>query len=183
MRRILTLLSCATLIGGDEPKAPRAHLTLHSSSRAQMGYVDVECDVDRDAYVLIIGVDLDRRVHVLFPENPGATAFIAREQVVNLPRFRGGAGNPGEGRYPTSGSYDPVALTEVRANNGAILVVASDAPLNIDDLQDGSGEWNGEKLRGIVLNGSAAAAAVAIGRRVTGPKQVFSADSRVNVFR
>jgi hypothetical protein len=154
-----------------------------SSSRARMGYVDIDCAVDRDAYVLVIGIDLDRKAHVLYPESPDGSAFIAREHSVSLQRFRGGAGNSGDGQFPTQGVHDPTVLTEQRANNGVILVVVSDAPLQLEALHDDSGYWNTGKMELLVLNGSAASGAMTVGRMVTGPNQLFSVDSRVNVFR
>ena len=113
------LLLCATLIASartpaaaqDHPLPPiRVSLSGHGHYRPG-DHVSVHVETRGDGYVLVLHVDPDRRLRVLFPRNPGDDNFVRGGQEIEI-LGRGGretftVDRPGQGVVYAAVSPDP----------------------------------------------------------------------------
>ena len=150
----------ANSLEADEvPTAPRIRLVVPPSVYSGNQYVEASFQLSSDAYVLVVAVDLDRRVRVLYPETPEQSGFAARSNANRLSRFFAGFARPGrmsayETRYDATGRISPLG------GAGVLLAVASDRPLQLERLLDASGEWDEAALMELVFDESLSGAPV-----------------------
>jgi hypothetical protein len=153
---------------------PRVRLTVLGSPVASR-YVDASFQVPEGAFVMVVAVDLDRRIRVVFPEKPDQSGFVARNNSTHMTRFFTGFGYARNfGRYS---SFYSVSQPITRYSGGGVLLaIASDKPLQFDRLIDSDGEWNEKLLERVVFDVSARTAARALGKAVTIAGQEFGLD-------
>jgi hypothetical protein len=187
--------------------ATTPHITLLEQPPRADRVVDAAFQVDADAYALVLAVDLDQQVHVVFPDSPMADGLVSsREQHLVTPFYAGsgrGAISPvlferdysgyGYGRsyYPYGGygrSYFPyqsgygygTGLSRYRAAV-YLVAIASARPLQLDRLRDPDGSWSAGTLHSLVFESSPGFVGSRLGQLVTSRDQEFSTDYRVIV--
>lgn len=165
-------------VAGVSANAPRIRVFLPTYSVAALGNVAASFRVSDDAYVMVVAVDLDRRVRVVYPESPDSSGFVARNGAHELPRFFAGFGSGGSFGLSSSSSSRLEYTQRVSrfGGSGVILAVASDRPLQLDRLLDADGEWNVDAVADLVFDASVPAAAHALARAVTLTGQDYSTD-------
>lgn len=175
--RMLDSIAGASVLNGDELfAAPRIRLVVPPASYASTQYVDASFHVSEDAYVLVVAVDLDRRLRVVYPKSPEESGFAARSAPMRLTRFFAGFGGPRAGmlsRYETRYSAQRISPF---GGGGVLLAVASDRPLQYDRLTGGDGDWDEQQLAQIVFDQSLAGAAYALGRALALTGQEYNTD-------
>jgi hypothetical protein len=151
---------------------PLIHLNLLGAG-ASTNYVDAGFQVSEDAYVMIVAVDLDRRVRVVFPEAPDESGYVTAHSSKRITRFFAGFG-PISRRYANfSLATQPITRN---GGGGILLAIASNRPLQLGGLADGEGDFNEESIARLVFNASAPSAAYSLGRAVTRSGQQFNTD-------
>jgi hypothetical protein len=156
----------------DAGSAPRVSLFIPPAGYTMVNYVDAAFRVSDDAYVLVLTVDRDRRVRVLYPESPSESGFAERRAATHLTRFFGGFGS----RPSAYGSYDLSQRLSPFGAGGVLLAVASDRPLQLERLADGGGDWDAQRLEQLVYEHTMPAAAQSVARALLVPGQEFSTD-------
>ena len=154
--------------------APRVRLVIPSATLATSQYVNAAFHLSADAYVLVVAVDQDRRLRVLFPESPQQSGFAAQKSVHRLPSFFAGFGHAGQASR-IDAMYSSQLISPV-VGVGLLLAVASDRPLQLDRLLDESGEWDERTLQSLVYDQSLAGAAHALGRATVLTGQEYNVD-------
>jgi hypothetical protein len=152
---------------GGDGKTPRVRLYVPGAAFSAARYVEAEIKVDEDAYVMVVAVDRDHRVHVVFPESPDQTGFLTPDSSVHAQRFFGGFGSPLS--YASYGSLQG-------GSAGNMVAIASDRPFQFQRLTDADGDWDEYALERIVFNGSPTGTAYSLGQRLTLTGQSFSVD-------
>ncbi|MDB4916786.1 MAG: hypothetical protein JWM95_4430 [Gemmatimonadetes bacterium] len=186
---VIALAGCATLQPAGDPPAPRRfssiseaemalteegggvpHVRLYVPGAAfsAMPYVDAQIRVTEDAYVMVIAVDRDHRVRVVFPESPDESGFVSHESAVHAKRFFAGFGS----RF----SYASAGYGVQRGTAGNMVAIASDRPLQFERLVDADGDWNEYALERLVFTGNATSTAYSLGHLLTLTGQHFSMD-------
>ncbi|MEO7714177.1 MAG: hypothetical protein ABIV10_14770 [Gemmatimonadaceae bacterium] len=154
--------------------APRIRLVIPSATLAASQYVNAAFHLSADAYVLIVGVDQDRRVRVLYPESPQQSGFAAYKSVHRLPSFFAGFGQSRQAsRFDAM--YSSQRISPI-GGTGLLLAVASDRPLQLDRVLDESGEWDEQALQRLVYDESLPGAAHALGRAMVLTGQDYNVD-------
>ena len=154
--------------------APRIRLVIPSATLATSQYVNAAFHLTADAYVLVVAVDQDRRLRVLFPESPQQSGFAAQKSVHRLASFF-----PGFGHASQASRFDAMYSSQrisPMGGAGLLLAVASDRPLQFDRLLDESGEWDEQTLQALVYDQSLAGAAHALGRAIVLTGQDYNVD-------
>ncbi|MCY7380085.1 MAG: hypothetical protein LH467_12215 [Gemmatimonadaceae bacterium] len=154
--------------------APRIRLVIPSATLATSQYVNAAFHLSADAYVLVVAVDQDRRVRVLYPESPEQSGFAAQRTVHRLPSFFAGFGLA----RPAS-RFDEINATQRISpivGVGVMLAVASDRPLQLDRVLDEAGEWDEQSLQRLVYDQSLAGAAHALGGAMVLTGQDYNVD-------
>ena len=159
---------------GEESGVPRIRLQ-PSSTISPARYVDATFRVSGDAYVLVVAVDLDRRVRVLYPESPDESGFVRPLAPQRLTRFFAGFANPGRSSFSTF-SRGVDRLSQSGPNGGGVfLAIASDRPFQFDRIAP-SGEWDEKAIEQLIFETSPSSAAQALGRALSLTGQEFSTD-------
>jgi hypothetical protein len=176
--QILDSLSQAKELSEDEVlAAPRIRLHIPPLSYASTRYVESSFSVSDDAYVLVVAIDLDHRLHVLYPESPEQTGFAPRSAQHRLARLYAGLGGPAAGmlsRYEAQ-DYLTQRITPF-SGGGVLLAVASDRPLQYDRLVGPGGGWDELALERIVFDQNLASAAHALARELVLTGQEYNTD-------
>jgi len=150
-------------------------------------YFEGRVMVGENAHVVVVGVDLDRRLRVLFPASPLASGFIPAKSPLQLPAFYPRMGSPttavNVGLPADQSSLDHRSLTAEFGRTGSIVAIASRAPLDFSAFTTKDGDWNLQALRRAVLEGSVSDAVAVLGGAVTAPGQAFGDDHWVRVFQ
>ena len=154
--------------------APRIRLVIPTSTLAISRYVNASFHLSADAYVLVVAVDQDRRVRVLYPESPEQSGFAAQRAVYRLTSVFAGFGLAHH-----ASRYDAINASQRISPIGGVgllLAVASDRPLQLDRVLDEAGEWDEQALQSLVFDQSLAAAAHALGRAMVLTGQDYNVD-------
>jgi len=161
---------------GEVASAPRIQLLVPPAVFASPRYVEASFRVTDDAYVMVVAVDLDRRVRVLYPESSDESGFAARRDQHRLTRFFAGFGGRSAGYSGVDARYDLSQRISPFGGGGVLLAIASDRPLQLERLQDADGDWDEHQLSQLVFEQSLAGAAQAIGRALVLTGQEFHTD-------
>jgi hypothetical protein len=156
--------------------SPRIRLVVPPAMYASTRYVEASFRLSADAYVLVVAVDLDRRVRVLFPETPDESGF-ANSGPHRLTRFFAGLGGlaaSGDGRSLTR--YDGTGRVSPFGGDGVLLAIASDRPLQFERVMGQDGGWNELLLAPLIFDRSLAGAADAVGRALVLTGQEYGTD-------
>jgi hypothetical protein len=149
--------------------------------------VDAAFQVDGDGYALVVAVDLDQQVHVVFPDSPTSDGFVTPQARHLVTPFFAGSGN---GIYH-AGLFDAVYpgyrhtffpyQPRLSRHQGAVYLVAivSGQPLQLDRLRDANGGWATGTLRSAVFDSYSPFVGPQLGHLVTLPDQQFSTDYRI----
>ncbi|HET9012848.1 MAG TPA: hypothetical protein VFN38_13575, partial [Gemmatimonadaceae bacterium] len=160
--------------GADEvAAAPRVRLVLTPTAYSGTGFVEAAFRLSEDAYVLVVAVDLDRRIRVLHPESPDESGFATAGDRNRLTRFFAGFGGAQFGRYT---SYSLTQRISPFGGEGVMIAIASERPLQLERLMDAGGDWDEDKLANLVFDQSLAGAAHALGRALVLTGQEYSTD-------
>ena len=161
----------------DGTTAPRIRLVVLPATYASTPYVDASFHLSEDAYVLIVAVDLDRRVRVLYPETPEQRGFTAKSNSNRLTRFFAGFGGPRGRSYASYGArYDITQRISPVDGGGVLLAIASERPLQLERLIDENGDWDEHALSQLIFDRTMASAAHAVGRAVVLTGQEYDTD-------
>jgi hypothetical protein len=126
-------------------------------------YVTPAIEVSEDAYVFAVMMDLDGRIQVLHPDDPGISVRLRSGKQLRLPNFFGGFNAPMRraGRYTSNGlSYDNSSRTG-EDTRGTVIALASRAPFNLE-LIEANGAWDISEIRRLIDDRSPSAAAQAL---------------------
>jgi hypothetical protein len=148
----------------DADRAPQIRLHQPLTRDSYRSYVDVAFSVERDAYALVVAVDLEDRIRVLFPDSPRDTAFVQQHTPARLQRFF-----PGFGHWRGVSRYHFL-------RGGMLVAVASARPLQLERLMDESGDWDEEAIARLLDRSTAVDGARELGRAVTLVGQKFTTD-------
>jgi hypothetical protein len=151
-------------------RTPRVHLYVPSTTAAISRYVDAQIRVDEDAYVIVLAVDLDHRVRVLYPEDPSDLGFVSKSQTQHMSRFFTGFGGIAGSSYYYS-AYGSVSASRYR--RGAVFALASDRPFQLDRIVDKDGDWNEDALSRILFTSNTS---YSLGVALTMTGQHFTSD-------
>jgi hypothetical protein len=175
--RILDSVQVAGTLEADEvASAPRIHLVVPPASYASARYVEATFHVTDDAYVLVVAVDLDRRVRVLYPEEPDQSGFARKSSPTHLSRFFAGFGGARLSGYSNYSRYDLTQRISPFGGGGVLLAVASDRPLQLERIVDQDGDWDEGQLSRLVFDQSLSGAAHALGRALVLTGQEYNTD-------
>jgi hypothetical protein len=176
-QQVLDSIETAVSLEADEvATAPRIRLVVPPASFAMDRYVESSFHLSADAYVLVVAVDLDRRVRVLHPESPDESGFAASRESNRLTRFFAGFGSARThgGSYYTR--YDLAQRISPFGGGGVLLAIASDRPLQFDRLLGPDGDWDEQIMSRLVFDQTLSSAARALGRAVVLTGQDFNTD-------
>ena len=159
------------------------------------GVVDGTFLLDGPGYAMVVAVDLDGLVRVVYPERPIANRLLLANQSQRITPFLAGHGR-GSARSaywdreypysfghpfyrPTLASFQP----GVSRSRGAVYLVAiaSARPLELDRLRAPDGEWDGQLLRSVVFDADPSFVGARLGQLVVPANQQFTTDYRVIV--
>ena len=149
----------------DRAPAPRISLRMPSGGFAGGQYVEAAFRVADDAYALVVAVDRDLRVHVIYPESPTDAGFVQRSHEFRSERIFAGFGQPWTG---------DMRLRFLRG--GVVLAVASARPLQYERLTDANGDWDEVAIAELLDRGGTSNATSALARKVTLTGQTYSTD-------
>ena len=173
--RMLDSIELARSLKSDEvAAAPRIRLVIPSATFAASQYVNASFHLSGDAYVLVVAVDQDRRMRVLYPESPQQSGFAAHQRVHRLASFF-----PGFGHTRQASRHDAIYASQrisPMGGVGLLLAVASDRPLQLERVLDETGEWDEQALQSVVFDQSLAGAAHALGRAIVLTGQDYNVD-------
>jgi len=133
-------------------------------------YITPVIEVREDSYVMVISVDLDRDVQVLYPAYPDHDGFMEARQRERLPNFFAGharnrmvISDPlySSYRFGTYSNYEP-AITDAR---GTVIAIASRTPLNFTSLSR-RGDWNYAAIARLVSSRNPNSLALALARQL-----------------
>jgi hypothetical protein len=177
-RQVLDSVESASSLEADEvATAPRIRLVVPPSSLAMGRYVESSFHLSSDAYVLVVAVDLDRRVRVLYPESPDQSGFAAKRASNRLARFFAGFGTAsGHGVGYRLSRYDVTQRISPFGGGGVLLAVASDRPLQFERLLAPDGDWDEQALSRLVFDQTLPGAAHALGRATVLTGQDYNTD-------
>jgi hypothetical protein len=167
-----TALDAGALDGDEGSSAPRVRLFIPPAGYTTTNYVDAGFRVTDDAYVLIVTVDRDRRLRVLYPESPKESGFTTKRGSTHLTRFFGGFGS----RMSAYASYDLTQRLSPFGAGGVLMAVASDRPLQLQRLSDEDGDWDERQLQQLVYERTLPAATHSVARAVLLTGQEYSTD-------
>jgi hypothetical protein len=177
-QQVLDSVKAVSALEADEvAAAPRIRLVVPPTSLAMDRYVESSFRVSSNAYVLVVAVDLDRRVRVLHPETPDESGFVASRDSKRLSRFFAGFGTASgysDGSYLTR--YDVSQRISPLGGGGVLLAIASDRPLQLDRLVGPNGDWDEQALARLVFDQSLPGAAHALGRATVLTGQDYNVD-------
>lgn len=157
--------------------APRIRLVVPPAIYYATRYVDASFRVTDDAYTMVLAVDLDRRVHVVYPETPDESGFASKAGPTRLTRFFAGFGGPIAGGYSVYDARYGMSERLSRFGAGGVLIaVASDRPLQFDRLVGADGDWDEGRLEALVFEQTLPGAAQSLGRALVLTGQEFSTD-------
>ncbi len=157
----------------DQGRAPRLRLT--TLPTGGINYINASFRVSADAYVMIVAVDKDRNVRVLYPEAPDESGFVNAESANQLNQFFAGFGaGPGSGQFAAT-LYNRFhgEFISRSGGRGVILGIASDRPFQFDRLSE-DGQWREQAIEHLVFESLASQAARRLGRALVTPGQEFS---------
>jgi len=173
--RLRDSLTAVSALEADEvASAPRIRLLVPPAMYASTRYVEASFRVTDDAYAMVVAVDLDRRVRVLYPESPDESGFARKSDQHRLTRFFAGFGGPGGGYQ----AFDADIHQRISpfGGGGVLLAIASDRPLQFERLQDQDGDWDEHQLAQLVFEQSPASAAQSVGHALVLTGQEFNTD-------
>ncbi|HEY2026701.1 MAG TPA: hypothetical protein VGG78_06800 [Gemmatimonadaceae bacterium] len=131
---------------------------------APSSYVDVDFRTDDDSYALVLAIDYDNRVRVLYPETPTATAWVASRQQPELHPFFAGFGDTGlDPRYRF-------------LRGGVVVAIASARPLQFHQIANDRGGWDERAILGLLDRINVMQGAEELGQALTLPNQDYSYD-------
>jgi hypothetical protein len=159
----LDMTSRAAVFADSGDRIPRVHLALSRTD----SYVDPKFSVSFDAYVMVVAIDLDRKVQVLFPATPVDSGFVKQGTSLTLLRFYAGFGKAAR-------SDDADARAQSRG--GRILAIASNRPLQYDRFMSSDVDWDVTKLRTVVSHITVGGAANSLGHSLMVKGQEFTAE-------
>ena len=179
--RVATILRTCAVLGF---VAIAHHPQVRLSGSLIGSYFEGRYTVSEHAYVLVVAVDLDRQLRVLYPASPRDSGFVARDTPQRLaPLYPRLGANVQRVARLSADAGGPKSLTAEFGTSGGIIVIASREPLDFGPLTAPDGSWNAITLRETVMNTSVSGARQALGESVTGPTQSFSSDHLVRIFR
>lgn len=175
---LLDSIQVASTLEPDEVvSAPRIRIVFLPATYASTRYVGASFHVSEDAYVLVVAVDLDGQLRVVYPEAPDQAGFAARSTSMRLTPFFAGFGGP---RAGTFSRYEAQHAITQRISpfggGGVLLAIASDRPLQYERLIGTDGDWDEQQLAQIVFDQSLPGAAHALGRAVVLTGQEYNTD-------
>jgi hypothetical protein len=176
--RMLDSIQVAGSLEPDEVvSAPRIRIVIPPATYASTRYVDASFHVSEDAYVLVVAVDLDGQLRVVYPEAPDQTGFAARSRPMRLTRFFAGFGGPRAGTWSRyEAQYAITQRISPFGGGGVLLAIASDRPLQYERLIGADGDWDEQQLAQIVFDQSLPGAAHALGRALVLTGQEYNTD-------
>jgi hypothetical protein len=175
--RVRDSVETASRLEADEvASVPRIRLLVPPALYASTRFVDASFRVTEDAYVLVVAVDLDRRVRVLFPESPDESGLASMHEPHHLTRFFAGFGGQSLGYGRFDARYDISQRISPFGGTGVLLAIASDRPLQLERLRGEDGDWDEHELSQLVFEQSLPGAAQAVGRAVVLTGQEFNTD-------
>jgi len=181
---VALLAGCATAGTSPRPAAtaavdagpPAISVTVLPFTRGR--WVDATFHVSDNAYAMVLEMDLDRNVRVLYPESPSDLAPAKGGERHAFTAFFAGFGGTsfgGASRY-RSALYDASFNRITPFEGGGVLIgIASDRPLQLDRLAQ-DGDWNEEALQELLYDRTVPEGVRAIGRLLTVDGQEFSSD-------
>jgi hypothetical protein len=176
--QLLDSVKTASTLEADEVAgAPRIRLVVPPRGLAADQYVESSFHLSEDGYVLVVAVDMDRRVRVLYPESPDETGLALRSAPHRLTRFFSGFGPAsgfGAGFYHVA--YERTQRISPFGGTGVLLAVVSDRPLQFDRLIGSDGDWDEQALSRLVVDETISGAAYALGRATVLTGQEYNTD-------
>jgi hypothetical protein len=168
------------------------HIALIEHPMRADGVVDADFQLDGAGYAMVIAVDLDGRVKVVYPEAPSSAGLLLANDTHRIEPFYAGIGSGvatspywdqgysywGSPFYRSQFSSFQPGMSRAR---GAVYLVAivSAQPLQFNGIRDASGEWDANALHSVVFDPDVSFVGARLGRLVTLPNQEFSTDYRV----
>ena len=162
---LFCLLASASAAQVASKRAPLIRVYSQDGAGVVSNYVSPAIEVSEDAYVFAVMMDLDGRIQVLQPDDPGISVRLRSGKQLRLPNFFGGYNAPMQraGRYTSNGlNYDNSAQTG-DDTRGTVIALASRAPFNLE-LIEANGDWNISEIRRLIEHRSPSAAAQALAR-------------------
>ncbi|MEP6622421.1 MAG: hypothetical protein ABJE47_24065, partial [bacterium] len=157
-----------------QTSAPHVRLFIPGTYGGGTPYVDASFRVTADAYVMVVAIDLDRRIRVLYPEAPNESGFMSASSPKRLDRFFSGFGNANRGRFSfASNAVQPISQY---SGPGIVLALASDRPFQFDRVADSDGDWDERALGRLVFESSVYGAERRLGEALAITGQEFNTD-------
>ena len=165
---LLCLLGSASSASAQEAsrRAPLVRVSSQDGGGVASNYVTPAIDVSEDAYVFAVMMDLDGRIQVLHPDDPGISVRLRSNKQLRLPNFFAGFNAPmqSSGRYTSNGMVSHDRYERVGTDTrGTVIALASRAPFNLE-LIEGNGDWDISEIRRLIEYRSPSAAAQALAR-------------------
>jgi hypothetical protein len=171
------------------------HISLLERPMRADGVVDATFQLDAPGYAMVIALDRDNRIHVVYPETPAADGLVQANESRDITPFFAGRGT-GSARsaywddgyyfgrgYPfspyrsTLTSFQP-GLSRARGTVYLVAIVSAQ-PLHFDEIRDARGGWEVGALHSAVFDPDVSFVGARVGRLVVLPGQAFTTDYRV----
>ena len=160
--------------GAEGASVPRVRLFLPSDFISASRYVDASLRVSDDAYVLVVAVDLDRRVRVVYPQLPDESNFVSESSTKRLEKLFMGFGSTNRSLYAYASN--PVQPINRFSGAGLMIALASDRPFQLERILDSDGDWDEAKLSRLIFQSSVSSAEQRLGSALVLTGQEFSSD-------
>jgi hypothetical protein len=143
-------------------RAPIIRVYSENGAGVVSNYVRPVIDVNRDAYVFAVMMDLDGHLQVLHPDFPGISVRLQSEKRLRLPNFFAGFNDTRNSSRYGMASYDRygTGADDVR---GTVIALASHVPFNLR-LIEADGDWDLSAIRRLIENRTPEGAAQALAR-------------------
>ncbi len=157
--------------------APRIRLVIPTMGYATSAWVDASFRVSEDAYVLLVALDLDHRIRVIYPESPEQSGFVrAGGEPYRLARFHAGFGTGIQGYGSYQARYGSPEIISPFGGGGIMIAVASARPLQLERLLGAEGEFDDLALEQLLYDRSLPSAAHALAEALVLTGQEYDVD-------
>src|SRR2546423_2284114 len=146
---------CALNFTAGAQQAPRQRapiIRVYSASGSDVlntsTYIEPRIDLNENAYVFAVEMDLDGQIQVLHPDFPGLSVKIAGRTHLRLPNFFVGFNRDVSDRqvYSSVGFQRYSPYGGYMDTRGTVLALASRAPFNLELIESG-GDWDISAIR------------------------------------
>ena len=148
--------------------------TAPSGFGVRSGEVKASLSLTEDAYVLVVALDRNGRVHVLLPDSAKSDTIVRRASRRPIPAFSAGGGPEPIGKFGSKSSRAARPLSRNR-DDGVVIAIASAKPLQLERII-GNGEWDEDAIASLLFTKIPAVAADALGHELAERDQAFSTD-------